>query len=59
MKHSFILLLLLFIFFQNKTVKAQEFGAFPSVKTGAEQTEKYISKLKDKRLHLLLMRPLI
>lgn len=54
MKHSFILLLLLLIFFQNKTVKAQEFGAFPSVKTGAEQTEKYISKLKDKKVALVV-----
>lgn len=54
MRHSFIFLLLIKIFLSNQIVVAQQFGPFPTVKTGAEQTEKYLWQLKDKRIGLVV-----
>ena len=54
MRHSFIFLLLIKIFLSNQIVVTQPFGPFPTVKTGAEQTEKYLWQLKDKRIGLVV-----
>ncbi len=54
MRHSFIFLLFLKIFLSDQIAFAQQFGPFPIVKTGAEQTEKYLPQLKDKRIALVV-----
>ncbi len=54
MRHSFLFLVLIKLFFSNQFVCAQEFGPFPSVKTGSEQTEKYLPLLKDKKIALVV-----
>ncbi|MEI7801185.1 MAG: DUF1343 domain-containing protein [Bacteroidota bacterium] len=54
MRQSFLLLLLLVFFVDKEIACAQEFGAFPSVKTGAEQSEKYLPLLKDKKIALVV-----
>lgn len=57
-KYLTVFIIRSFIFFllcMNMIVcMAQPFGPFPSVKTGAEQTEKYFPLLKDKRIALVV-----
>ncbi len=54
MRQSFLFLLLLNFLVETETVCAQNFGSFPSVKTGAEQTEKYLPLLRDKKIALVV-----
>ena len=54
MRQSFLFLLLLVFFVDREIACAQEFGPFPLVKTGAEQTEKYFHLLKDKKIALVV-----
>lgn len=54
MRHSFLFVLIINLLSADKITVAQNFGNFPSVKTGAEQTEKYLSLLKDKKIALVV-----
>ncbi len=54
MRHSFIKLIIITIVFSNQYVIGQPFGSFPSVKTGADQTENYLPLLKNKRIALVV-----
>lgn len=53
-KKSFFVFILSLFFSANENLFAQNFGPFPSVKTGAEQTEIYLPKLKDKKIALVV-----
>ncbi len=53
-RYSFYFLVFIQFIFFNEFIIAQPFGPFPTVKTGAEQPEKYLEQLKDKNAGLVV-----